>query len=82
MEIDNEKIDEVVMALFYLYSWDEEFGTRRAWKNIAWEITDRLHEKELISDPKGKAKSIYLYEEGKEFGRAMAEKWFSADLEN
>ena len=36
----------------------------RAWKQIDWEVTNRLNEKGLICDPVGKAKSVVLTDEG------------------
>ena len=41
VEIDEDKIDEAALALFYLTLHDK-FG--RAWKQIDWSITDRLYE--------------------------------------
>ena len=61
VEIDEDKIDEAALALFYLTLHDK-FG--RAWKQIDWSITDRLYEKGYIHDPVGKSKSVVLTEEG------------------
>ena len=36
----------------------------RAWKGYPWEVLTHLYEKGLISDPKTKAKSVVLSEEG------------------
>jgi len=36
----------------------------RAWKSFDWDALARLHEKGLISDPVGKAKSVVFTEEG------------------
>jgi len=36
----------------------------RAWKSHSWDALDRLHEKGYISDPKSKAKSVVVTEEG------------------
>jgi len=64
MDWDKDKIDEVALALLYINSWTEKHSGQRAWKSLDWDIGDRLHEKGLISDPKGKAKSVFLSEEG------------------
>lgn len=48
------------MALLYLGLHD---GCR-AWKGFDWDAMGRLHQKGLISDPVGKAKSVVLTEEG------------------
>jgi hypothetical protein len=60
MDIDNDKIDEAVLALLYLGLHDEF----RAWKGFDWDAMDRLYEKGFISNPKGKVKSVVFTEEG------------------
>lgn len=61
MDIDEDKIDDAALALFYLTLHDD-FG--RAWKQIDWSITNRLHEKGYIHNPAGKSKSVILTEKG------------------
>jgi hypothetical protein len=68
MDIDNDKIDDAVLALLFL-TLDRD---RRAWKGFDWDAMNRLHEKGLIGDPVGKAKSVWLTEEG----AARSEKLF------
>jgi hypothetical protein len=60
MEIDNDRIDQAVLALLHLGLHD---GCR-AWKGFDWDALDRLHKKGLICDPVSKAKSVVLTEEG------------------
>jgi len=60
MDIDKDKIDDAALALMYLTLHDQF----RAWKQIDWEVTNRLHEKGLICDPVGKTKSVVLTDEG------------------
>jgi Domain of unknown function (DUF6429) len=36
----------------------------RAWKGHDWDALSRLHEKGFIGDPVGKAKSVFVTEEG------------------
>ena len=60
MDLDTDKIDDAALALLSLTLHD----SNRVWKGIDWEITDRLHEKGLIHDPMGKAKSVTLTAEG------------------
>ena len=60
MVIDEEKIDETVLALLYLTLHE---GCR-AWKSFDWDSMNRLHEKGLIENPVNKAKSVILTEEG------------------
>ena len=57
---DREKVDEIVLALL----WLTLAGDRRAWKGHDWDALNRLHERGYISDPKTKAKSVVLSEEG------------------
>ena len=60
MEIDDEKIEDAVLALLWLTLHDE----RRAWKGFDWDVMDRLHQKGLIADPANKSKSVVLSDEG------------------
>lgn len=60
MEIDENKIDETILALLYLTLHDGA----RAWKSFDWESMNRLHEKGFITDPVNKAKSVVLTEGG------------------
>ncbi len=60
MEIDEEKIDEAVLALLYLTLHEE----RRAWKGMDFEVMNRLHEKGYIDDPINKNKSVWLTDDG------------------
>jgi hypothetical protein len=63
MEYDKDKVDEMVLALLYLTSSHDQFGTR-AWKGIDLSVLDRLHAKGYISDPKGKGPTMDLTEAG------------------
>ena len=65
---DHDKIDDAVLALLLLGEHDYQ----RVWKSFDWDALDRLHDKGMISDPKGKAKSVVLTDEG----RAEAERLF------
>ena len=60
MEFDKDKIDEMVLALLYLTSFQEPKGFYRAWKGHDWDSLNRLYEKGYISNPKSKAKSVSL----------------------
>ena len=70
---DTEKADELALALLYLASFEDHGGVR-AWKGLNWNIMNRLHEKGLISDPKSKAKSVWLTDEETKRSRALFEK--------
>ena len=60
MEIDEDKVDDAVLALLRLTLHDGQ----RAWKGFDWNVLDRLHRKGMISDPVGRAKSVVLTDEG------------------
>ncbi len=64
MKYDHDKVDEVVLALLSLTMFREGEETR-SWKGQAWEVMDRLFEQGWISDPKSKAKAVWLTETGK-----------------
>ena len=73
MEFDNDKIDDMVLALLWLTLHDE----CRAWKGHDWDAMDRLFSKGYIDDPKGKAKSVVLTEEGLKRSRELFERFFA-----
>ena len=75
MEYDEDKVDEIVLALLYLTSETEKYGTR-AWKGQDWGVMDRLHEKGFISDPKTKAKSVILTKEAVKLSKELFFKHF------
>lgn len=60
MDLDTDKLDAAALAILSLTLHDD----RRVWKGIAWEITDRLHEKGLIENPANRAKSLLLTDDG------------------
>ena len=73
MEIDNDKVDDAVLALLQLTLHDGN----RAWKGHDWDVMDRLHEKGLIHDPVGKAKSVALTAEGMRRSEELFRKLFT-----
>jgi hypothetical protein len=75
MEINRDKLDEIVLALLWLNAFSDGYGTR-AWKGFDWDTTDRLYEKGYIGDPKSKAKSVPMYEEGRELGKRLFHQYF------
>ena len=60
MDVDEDRIDEAILALLLLTLHDGA----RAWKSHDWAALDRLHHKGFILDPANKAKSVVLTEEG------------------
>jgi hypothetical protein len=73
MDYDEDKVDEMVLALLFLTLHDGY----RAWKGHDWDAMNRLHEKGMIGDPVGKAKSVALTEEGLERSRELFTKHFA-----
>ncbi len=70
MKIDEDKIDDAVLALLYLTLGRDG----RAWKSFDWDTMNRLHAKGLIGNPVNKAKSVVLTDEG----AAKSERLFRA----
>jgi hypothetical protein len=76
MDIDGEKLEQTVLALLHLNSFQEGQG-RRAWKGFPWTVMDALHEKGYISNPATKNKSVWLSEEGAKLSEELFEKLFA-----
>jgi len=76
--IDEEKLAEVALAILSLGAFGDSYGTR-AWKGMDWDVTDILHRKGWISDPKSKAKSVILTEEGEKLSQEYIDKHFTKD---
>ena len=75
MEVDQEKIDDMVLALLHLTTFDDK-PRLRAWKGHSWDVLDRLHRKDYISDPATKAKSILFTDAGAKRSQELFEKHF------
>jgi hypothetical protein len=75
MKLDFDRVDEAVLALLHLVTF-EDHGVTRAWKGHDWEALNRLHARGLISDPKSKAKSVVLTDAGKQKAREACERLF------
>ena len=75
--MDDEKIDETVLALLYLgrHSTNREEHVR-TWKTFDWTVMERLDAKGFISNPVGKAKSVVFSNEGLEQVRRLFEELF------
>lgn len=74
MDIDQDHIDETVLALLFLGRHE---GTR-TWKSFDWAAMERLHAKGLISNPIGKAKSVVFTDEGLRLSESLFRKFFAA----
>ena len=75
MEINEQKVDEMSLALLYLTTFKDKFGFR-AWKSHSWDVLDRLYDKGFIDDPATKAKSVVLTDEGVKRSKLLFEKHF------
>lgn len=80
MNYNEEKVDEMVLALLYLTSFTVG-GITRAWKGQDWDVLNRLHEKGLISDPKSKAKSVMLSDDAAKESARLFWKHFASNKE-
>lgn len=75
MDYNQEKVDEICLALLYLRAHPDGL-VMRAWKSMDWEVTDRLFEKGFIHNPKGKSKSVIFTDEGFEKAKMLFEQHF------
>ena len=78
MKYNTEKLDEVVLALLYLTSFNEG-DIYRAWKGHNWDTMERLHKKGVISDPKSKAKSVVFTGDGFKRAQDLFQKYFGTE---
>ncbi len=60
MNFDQDKVDEMALALLFLTLHDGN----RAWKGMDWDVLERLCTKGLIYDAANKSKSVALTDEG------------------
>lgn len=70
--IDWGSVDQATLALMLLGLHDGW----RAWKGFDWDVLDRLYQKELITDPRGKARSVVFTERGLEESQRAFERLF------
>jgi len=75
MEHDEEKIDEMVLALLHLTTFTDG-PSMRTWKGQDWAAMERLYKAGYIGDPKNKARSVTMTEEGLEKSRELFERYF------
>lgn len=76
MDYDKDKVDDMMLALLFLTTF-EDGPVLRAWKGMDWDVSDRLHEKGYIANPRGKTKSVILTEEGAKRSRELFETHFA-----
>ena len=61
--LNQEKLSEDALAILGLTAFRDQHIVR-AWKGMDWDLLDVLYQKGWIDDPKGKAKSVVLTDEG------------------
>ena len=74
MSYNRERAADLVLALMQLTIHDGG----RAWKSFDWDVMNDLCERGLISDPRSKAKSVALSEEGMARSREMFQKYLAS----
>jgi hypothetical protein len=77
MQYDEDKVDEMILALLYLTLFEDR-GVIRAWKGFDWDSMDRLYTKGFIDNPASKAKSVVMTEEGQRRAEELFKRHFSA----
>ena len=79
-DYNKNALDEAVLALLYLNAFEDKYALR-AWKSFDWEVMNRLHKKGFISDPKSRAKSVVMTEEGYQLAEELFNKLFGLSEE-
>lgn len=74
MDYDRERAGDLVLALMNLTLHD---GTR-VWKGYDWDVLNFLYERGFISDPRSKAKSVVLTDEGLARSEQMFQQYLAA----
>lgn len=72
MDYDEDKVDEVALALLYLTLGSDG----RAWRAMDWGVSDRMHAKGWIENPKNKNLSFQLTPAGREACIALFRRHF------
>jgi len=67
----------MALTLLYLTTFEEKGYGPRAWKGMVWEVSNRLHERGYTGNPKSKAESVHLTEEGTRLSEALFKKHFA-----
>jgi hypothetical protein len=70
-----EAAANMALALMWLNMHRDKYSTR-AWKAMPWHLLDNLFERNLISDPQTKAKSVVMFPDGEALAKALFEKHF------
>ena len=71
-ELDHDKLAEAALAILSLTLHDGG----RVWKSLDWDLMDILYERGWIVDPRSKAKSVVLTEEGEQLAGQFLQRHF------
>lgn len=71
-DINAQKLAEAALAILSLTL----HGDGRVWKSLDWDLMNLLHEKGWIVEPRTKAKSVMLTEEGERLAREFLRQHF------
>jgi Domain of unknown function (DUF6429) len=71
-DLDADKLAEAALAILSLTLHDGG----RVWKGLDWDLMDLLHEKGWIVDPRSKAKSVVLTEDGERLAHEFLRRHF------
>ena len=72
MKYDMVKFEEALLALLGVF----QFEDGRVWKRYDFALMDTLHEKGLITEPRGRQESVFLTEEGLRRAEELAARHF------
>ena len=75
--LNQEKLSEAALAILGLTAFRDQHIVR-AWKGMDWDLLDVLYQKGGIDDPKGKAKSVVLTDEGARLAEDLLQRHFGA----
>ncbi len=75
MKLDTKRIDDAVLALLYL----GRHAGHRTWKGHDWGALDRLYERNLITDPATKARSVVFTDEGLQEAERLCRELFATN---
>ena len=73
--LNHDKLSEAALAILGLTAFHDRHVVR-AWKGMDWDLLDVLYEKGWIDDPKGKARSVALTDEGAELAQDLLQRHF------
>ena len=73
--LNQQKLSEVALAILGLTAF-RDHQVVRAWKGMDWDLLDVLYQKGWIDDPKGKAKSVVLTDEGARLADDLLHRYF------